>query len=78
MVTKELKLKYGVGILNTIFTELNIIVNFKDMDTARRIFDDLYKEGCDDLQLNYYNKSPNIYVNKDCMINFLSKPDKCQ
>lgn len=34
------------------------------MDTARRIFDDLYNEGCSDLQLNYYNKTPNVYVKK--------------
>lgn len=78
MVSKELKLKYGEGILNTVFNELSIQVNFKDMDTALRIFDDLYKEGCSDLQLNYNNKTPNVYVKKDFLLNYLFKPDQGQ
>lgn len=78
MVSKELKLKYCDCILNTVFNELSIQVNFKDMYTALRIFNDLYNKGCGDLQLNYYNKTPNVYVKKDFLVDSLFKPDQGQ
>jgi gamma-glutamyl-gamma-aminobutyrate hydrolase PuuD len=78
MVTKELKRKYGSSIINSVFLDLSIQVNFNDMDTARKLFDDLYDKGGSDIQLNYYNQSPNVYVKKDFMIKYLFKPIKAK
>ncbi len=78
MVTKELKRKYGSSIINSVFLDLSIQVNFKDMDTARKFFNDLYDKGGSDIQLSYYNNSPNVYVKKDFLMNYLFKPIKGQ
>jgi len=78
MVTKELKRKYGLGVINSVFLELSIQVNFKDMDTARKLFNHLYDTGCCDMQLNFFKNSPNVYVKKDLLINYLFKPIKGQ
>lgn len=73
LFSNELKMIYGPEVANSCFTPTYIQVNFREFFSAFSFFQDLYKNGFEDLEIGYYDEHFSVYFNSKDMIDYVSK-----